>query len=92
MARVAVPQIVTTALAKRHPVMSDTAKRRGELESIQPGVPGMCTSRCARAKRRFASGTALAHAPVSPAFGQWSPEAGLRFTSTVLSKETQCTL
>jgi hypothetical protein len=28
MARVAVTEIVTTALAKRHPVTGDTAKRR----------------------------------------------------------------
>jgi len=89
MALVAVTENVTTALAKRHPVTDNTVMRRGGLESIEPCVTGTCKSSCARAKRQFAGGTALAHAPVSPAFGQWSPEAGLRFTSTVLSKETQ---
>ncbi len=89
MARVAVTENVTRGLAKRHPVTGDTGRRRHERRSIEPSVTGMCRTSCARAERQFASGTALAHAPVSPAFGQWSPEAGLRFTSTVLSKETQ---
>jgi hypothetical protein len=89
MARIGVTENVTTALAKRHPVTDDTATRRAGPESILPDPAGTCIASCARTRRRLASGTALAHAPVSPAFGQWSPEAGLRFTSTVLSKETQ---
>jgi len=89
MTPVAVTENVTAALAKRHRVMGDTGKRREEPAPIHSSVAGMCTLSCARAKGQFAGGTALAHAPVSPAFGQWSPEAGLRFSSTVLSKETQ---
>jgi two-component system response regulator PilR (NtrC family) len=89
MARSAVTFSVTSALAKRHPVTGDTSECRGRLgRSVRAGTRGWGSS-CARVRAQCVAGTPLAHAPVSPAFGQWSPEAGLRFSSTVLSKETQ---
>ena len=79
MALRAVTFLVTPALAKRHLVTGDTGARELELEPIGAGAAGTCAASCARASWQFAAGTALAHDPVSPAFGQWSPEPGSGF-------------
>jgi prepilin-type N-terminal cleavage/methylation domain-containing protein len=75
MTRRAVTILVTAALAKRHPVTGDTSACRLTRDRVPRDAPPGCRSSCAPVGAQPEPGTPLAHAPVSPAFGQWSPRS-----------------